>query len=285
MKKYLIIIFIFLLGASIFIYRSRQSEVIEIDLPEAKEYQEFINNNNQEDVVQEEPVIIENNNTNTSVVVEAEIEVPNNETEEPIVVEVDKPTILASINLSVPFTSQAPTSNWDQPYQDACEEASVLMVDYYYGNKKFPSPESVEVMLSDMVKWEEKNMSGDIDMDIAEVANFSKNYLGYDYKIINNPSIEDIKLYLAKGQPVIVPANGKTLANPYFSNGGPVYHMLVIKGYVDGKFITNDPGTRNGADFIYTYQNLMSSIADWDNKSSSATGIPKALILIKKLSY
>ena len=35
------------------------------------------------------------------------------------------------INLDVPFTSQAPHLNWDQPYQDFCEEASVLMAVQY----------------------------------------------------------------------------------------------------------------------------------------------------------
>lgn len=278
MKKYIIVTFLSLLIASIYIYSNRQSEVIKVNLPEAKEYQEFINEDKPEDIV-----VVEDN-SNTNIVVEEENENQNDVSEEPVGI-IDKPAIEASLNLGVPFTSQAPTSNWEQPFQDACEEASVLMVDYYYGNKKFPSPENVETLLSDMVKWEEKNMSGDIDMDIAEVAYFSKNYLGYDYKIIDNPTIGDIKSYLAKGQPVIVPAAGKILDNPYFSNGGPIYHMLVIKGYVDGKFITNDPGTKRGADFIYTYQNLMSSIADWDKKSASTTGAPKALILIKKLSY
>ena len=36
-----------------------------------------------------------------------------------------------TMNLSVPFTSQAPEQNWDEPWQDACEEAAVLMLDAY----------------------------------------------------------------------------------------------------------------------------------------------------------
>ena len=31
------------------------------------------------------------------------------------------------INLPVPFTPQAPHANWELPYQEACEEAAVLM--------------------------------------------------------------------------------------------------------------------------------------------------------------
>lgn len=39
--------------------------------------------------------------------------------------------------------------------------------------------------------------------------------------------------------------------------------MLVVKGYINNNFITNDPGTRNGADYVYTSQNLFDAIADF----------------------
>src|SRR5512133_656297 len=35
-------------------------------------------------------------------------------------------------HLLVPFMVQAPNANWDMPYQEACEEASLLMVAGYY---------------------------------------------------------------------------------------------------------------------------------------------------------
>ncbi|MCR4279964.1 MAG: hypothetical protein NUV82_00890, partial [Candidatus Komeilibacteria bacterium] len=38
----------------------------------------------------------------------------------------------AEYNLDVPFMSQAPHANWDLPYQEACEEASLIMVDYFW---------------------------------------------------------------------------------------------------------------------------------------------------------
>ena len=41
--------------------------------------------------------------------------------------------------------------------------------------------------------------------------------------------------------------------------------MLIIKGYTkEGNFITNDPGTRRGADFIYSPGVLMNAIHDWN---------------------
>lgn len=55
------------------------------------------------------------------------------------------------------------------------------------------------------------------------------------------------------------------LGNPYFTPPGPIYHMLVIKGYNLTEFITNDPGTRRGADYVYSYQTLMKAIHDWNN--------------------
>jgi hypothetical protein len=79
-----------------------------------------------------------------------------------------------------------------------------------------------------------------------------------------------------------VPADGKKLDNPNFKNGGPVYHMLVIKGFTGDKFITNDPGTRLGADFIYTQSNLMYSLADWDENKNAATGGKVGLVFTLK---
>ena len=84
-------------------------------------------------------------------------------------------------------------------------------------------------------------------------------------KIVANPSITDIKTALSQSKAVIVPAAGRKLGNPYYTQPGPLYHMLVIKGYTkDGRFITNDPGTRRGADFIYDPAVLWNAIRDWN---------------------
>lgn len=186
------------------------------------------------------------------------------------------------INLNIPFTSQAPTANWVQPFEDACEEASILMVDYYYSKKIMPTKSAVEDILVAMVKWQEDNWGEHANLPLAKLTEYIS--LNYDYRpeIIADPSVDLIKKYLNQGWPIIVPANGKKLANPNFRNGGPTYHMLVIKGYVDDKFITNDPGTRLGADFIYTQENLMASIADWDGNKNGASG-PKRILILHKI--
>ena len=41
--------------------------------------------------------------------------------------------------------------------------------------------------------------------------------------------------------------------------------MLVVRGYTDDKFITNDVGTRKGENYQYDYDVLMNSIHDWND--------------------
>ena len=44
--------------------------------------------------------------------------------------------IPAKILIDVPFTSQAPFGKWDAYHEEACEEASLVMIEYYLQNKK-----------------------------------------------------------------------------------------------------------------------------------------------------
>jgi len=170
----------------------------------------------------------------------------------------------ALLNLDVPFTSQAPESNWDQPWQDACEEAAILMLDAYYKGYNL-SPLFAKDELLKMVDWEtERNWGNSISL--AHVQEVAEWYMGnsFSFHIQKEPSIEGIKQTLSAGNPVLVVAYGKSLDNPNFREGGPEYHALIIRGYNQDGFITNDPGTRNGKEFFYTYDNLMSSIHDWN---------------------
>lgn len=175
-----------------------------------------------------------------------------------------------SINLAVPFTSQAPEKNWDQPWQDACEEAAVLMLDAYYKEYNV-SPLFAKDELWKMVKWEEeRGWGGSIEIEkirqVVEefILGKKQNIAILNIRILENPTVEDIKRRVASGNPVLVVAEGKTLPNPHFQNGGPVYHALIIRGYTETEFITNDPGTQHGENFRYKYDDLMNSIRDWN---------------------
>ncbi len=168
-----------------------------------------------------------------------------------------------SIHLDVPFTSQAPEKNWDQPWQDACEEAAALMLDAYYKEYRL-SPLFAKDELLKMVAWEEEQGWGG-SIHIERIQRLIKHQFNMDSRIIEDPTIEQIKGYLALGHPVYVVADGKALPNPHFTNGGPEYHAVIIRGYTEDSFITNDPGTQFGENFIYEYNDLMNAIRDWNN--------------------
>jgi uncharacterized protein YvpB len=92
---------------------------------------------------------------------------------------------------------------------------------------------------------------------------------------------EDLKKYLAKGNPVIVPAAGRELKNPNFTAPGPLYHNLVLVGYDKNIIITNDPGTRKGRGYIYDMDVLYNAIHDFPGKPENIIQGRKAMIVLE----
>lgn len=182
-------------------------------------------------------------------------------------VETDTETIPLQMNLAVPFTSQAPSGNWSLPYQEACEEASAYMVsEYFAGTPEGKiNPLTADSAILEAVSFEEDFLGIYLDTTALETVQFIDAYFGYQATVVENPTVEQIKAEIAAGRPVIVPAAGRELGNPNFTGLGPLYHMLVIKGYTETTFITNDPGTRNGENYVYNIQVLMNAIGDWNN--------------------
>jgi len=89
---------------------------------------------------------------------------------------------------------------------------------------------------------------------------------GLSATLVTDPSAEDLKRLVANNHLVIVPAYGRALKNPYFTAPGPVYHMLVLKGYTaNDMFVTNDPGIKQGANYQYSTTILLNAIGDWNN--------------------
>lgn len=171
-----------------------------------------------------------------------------------------------SYNLAVPFTPQAPFAVWDALHEEACEEASAIMVKAFFDGETSLPPDIAEKRILDVVAWEDDNLGSDMDTDAEQTARFMREHLGMTgARAVAVSSIDDITSYVATGTPVIVPAYGKALGNPYFTGEGPLYHMLVVKGFQDGLIITNDPGTKRGADFIYDADTLWNAIHDWND--------------------
>ena len=175
--------------------------------------------------------------------------------------------IPGSVLLDVPFLAQAPFGVWDPLHEDACEEASLIMVKHFLDKDRNLTPTSGDIEIRKIIQYEEKNGYG-ISISLEQLNQIAKEYLGMPTgRVKYDVTIDDIKKELAAGRPVIVPAAGKILPNPNFRNGGPNYHMLVVVGYNQKEFITNDPGTRKGESFRYSFQDLFGAIHDWDENN------------------
>lgn len=191
------------------------------------------------------------------------------------------PSKAGAVNLSVPFAPQAPFGNWAQPYQDACEEAAIIMIERFFRGASL-SLQAMDTEILRMVKFQEERYGFYIDSNAAETARLTEEFYPHlSARVITDPSVNDIREALEKRIPVLALVNGQKLGNPFYTPPGPDRHALTIKGVTGDKFITNDPGTRRGADFVYPMSTVMNALEDYDG-GSPGTGRPVILLLTPK---
>jgi len=190
--------------------------------------------------------------------------------------------------LSVPFASQAPYANWDELHNEACEEAALIMAQAWLKDENL-TPDKIEERILGAVVWQEKNWGGHFDLPAEKIVELARNYFQIEkIRVEYGVEIDDIKKELSKGNLVLVPAAGRILENPYYRQPGPYYHMLVVIGYNEKEIIANDPGTKRGKNFKYSYENFFKAIHDWPGPLGSAKDEVnilsgrKAMIVIEK---
>jgi len=187
-----------------------------------------------------------------------------------------------SVVLSVPFTAQAPHGNWNLPYKEACEEASIIMVAHYLNDEKLTQDRADEEILR--LIHDETEYGFGVDIGVEETLELAQQSYGLQGEVFydDDVRIEKIKSLLLDGHPIIVPVAGRILANPNYREPGPEYHMLVIVGFTDKGFVTHDPGTRSGALYEYPFSVMMRAIHDWTGDSATIeSGRPAILVLEK----
>jgi len=136
-----------------------------------------------------------------------------------------------SINLDVPFYPQAPDADWSMPWQEVCEEASIILAYYYVTGQDLTKEKFKEEVLS-LVDWQIENFGDYEHTNIEQTAEMLEKFFKYsDYEILKNPTADDLKKALAKGRAIVAPFASRQLGNPFYSGEGPYYHMMVIKGY------------------------------------------------------
>jgi len=170
--------------------------------------------------------------------------------------------IPSEINLEVSFYAQAPDGDWSLPWKEACEESSVIQAYYFVQWKELSKSKFKEEVLS-IVDIQKESLWKYIDTSMSETAQFLEEKYDYkNYKIIDNPTVEEMKYELAQGHPIIAPFAWKKLWNSFFTNWWPRYHVLVIVWYNEDHFITNDVWTSRWENFAYSYDVIMDSMHD-----------------------
>jgi len=194
--------------------------------------------------------------------------------------QVTKTTIPDEINFDVPFTSQAPNANWDRTHEEACEEAAILMAERYFNKQPITSADDAEAGLQEIIAWENQNLGFFESTTTNETVRIIHKMFNLKAEIITNPSVDEIKAALADGKLVLVPAAGREIGNPFYTAPGPLYHMLLLKGYTKTQFITNDAGTKRGENYPYNFKTILDANHDW-NGGDVARGAKKVIFVWK----
>lgn len=184
----------------------------------------------------------------------------------PQVTQKPRPTS-GTILIDIPFVSQAPLGNWKDPrQQNGCEEAVLIMANLWVTGKILTPAEAEQAIIA-FTKFEEQKYGHYKDMSAQDTAHMMRDYFQYDkYAVRRSISVQDIEAEIRQGNAVIVPVNGQRLGNPYYTQPGPLTHMLVIRGYDydKGEFITNDPGLRTKGDrYRYAEAKLAGALQDY----------------------
>ena len=131
---------------------------------------------------------------------------------------------------------------------------------------------SLKNEILELVDWEMDQFGDYEHTSVDQTAKILGNYLGLKTVIHENPTLDDVKEVLADGHFIIMTLAGKELGNPFFTNGGPVYHAVLVKGYKkDGRVIVHDVGTRNGENYVYSWSVMENALHDYAEPIESGT--------------
>lgn len=187
------------------------------------------------------------------------------------------------VNLAVPQIWEIPDGVWVKPWNGACEESSITMVDAFYNHTYtgiIPTSTAKKLM-APLFPIEDKMFGSNSDTDAARTAKLINTSLSYTAAIKQNPTLAQIKQELQNGYPVISMHYGYDLDNPRhrFRQGGSSYHVMVITGYDDNKkiFYVNDPELPDGLDFSYKYDTILTTLHDFNYTDKKADGPPVVL--------
>ena len=191
---------------------------------------------------------------------------------------------LERILLDVPFQPQAPFRNWSEPWQEACEEASLVLANRFAHGTQTLTREEMRDEIARLVDFQNRQYGDYKDSDAARTAAIGRAVYGLAVEVREIEGAGDMRKILEEGKLIIAPMAGRELNNPYFTPPGPLYHMLVIRGYDDatGEFITHDVGTRRGEGMRYPYDVIWNALHDFPGDKERILEGRKAVIVVSR---
>lgn len=180
-------------------------------------------------------------------------------------------------SLTVPFTPQAPDGVWVEPWENACEETSVVMVGAYYAGASL-SQKQAKSEINSILKTKNKNEGVSKDESPEKIVRLVKKIGKWDAKVAEDIDLEMIKKEIDEKHPVIFPFNAQKV-NRYSLRTQVEYHVVVLVGYDDEKkeFIVNDPGSGQGENIRYSYDELLEANKNFTIRDSAEVGGSQAV--------
>jgi len=205
----------------------------------------------------------------------------------PISTPTASPTPNTNQLLSVPYINEAPSGNWSGPWKNACEEASIAMIEFFYDGKNIATIAESEQFMQKLFDVQDRLYGSNANANAEQFNEIINRHTSFTSRIVRNPTQQDIKTELDAGRPVISLHYGFDLNNKNipFLRTGSSYHAMVIIGYDDKKevFIVNDDGdSKYGAQHEYDYDLFMNTLHDYRHEVDKADGAPTVLFTEKK---
>lgn len=177
-----------------------------------------------------------------------------------------------------PFASQAPLGNWDKLHDEACEEASIILIKKYL-NQEALTNEVMDQEILQLVDWQMKRWGGHENLSAAKTLDLAKNFYNLGGKVYKNGNLDELKRQISQNHPAIIPTAGRLLGNPNFRSPGPLYHMVVAIGYTKNEIIVQDVGTRKGNLYHYNSQVFLNAWQDWSEDLGTTVNSKNFVIL------